>query len=79
MSLRGRRRSTRWHGVDKRLTICFGLRSHRSGRPLRLRKTPWVEDWEENRQDEIRKLTAAGKVPRYAFVLNRCPRRTDPI
>jgi len=34
-----------------------------TGRPLRVRRTPYVEDWELNRQAEIRELTAKGIIP----------------
>jgi len=34
-----------------------------SGRPMRVRKTPYVAEWEDKRQDEIRRLTSQGKVP----------------
>lgn len=34
-----------------------------SGRPLRCRNTPYVRNWNENRTDEITKLTAQGIVP----------------
>lgn len=34
-----------------------------SGRPLRTLATPYVRDWEENRQAEIKKLTQEGIVP----------------
>ena len=34
-----------------------------SGRPLRVRRTPYVDDWENNRQAEIKELTAKGIVP----------------
>jgi len=34
-----------------------------SGRPLHVRKTEYVRDWEENRQQEISELLASGKVP----------------
>jgi len=34
-----------------------------SGRPLRVRKTPYVEDWETNRKAEIKELTSQGKIP----------------
>ncbi len=34
-----------------------------SGRPLRVRRTPYVDDWEHNRQVEIKELTAKGIVP----------------
>ncbi|KAF8997906.1 hypothetical protein BDQ17DRAFT_1362815 [Cyathus striatus] len=34
-----------------------------TGRPLRVRKTPYIEDWELNRQAEIKELTAKGVLP----------------
>ncbi|EIM90205.1 2-nitropropane dioxygenase [Stereum hirsutum FP-91666 SS1] len=34
-----------------------------SGRPMSVRKTDYVRDWEENRHQEIIKLTSEGKVP----------------
>lgn len=34
-----------------------------TGRPLRVRKTPYVEDWEQNRQAEIKELTSKGILP----------------
>ncbi|KAF9266091.1 2-nitropropane dioxygenase [Marasmius fiardii PR-910] len=34
-----------------------------SGRPLRVFKTPYVEEWEMKRQDEIEKLTSQGIIP----------------
>jgi len=34
-----------------------------TGRPLRVRRTPYVEDWETNRQTEILELTSQGIVP----------------
>ena len=34
-----------------------------SGRPVRTLMTPYVREWEENRQTEIAELCAAGKVP----------------
>ncbi|KAG7097551.1 hypothetical protein E1B28_004889 [Marasmius oreades] len=34
-----------------------------SGRPLRVFKTPYVEEWETKRQDEIEKLTSEGIIP----------------
>ncbi|KAF8628711.1 hypothetical protein AX17_005934 [Amanita inopinata Kibby_2008] len=36
-----------------------------TGRPLRVRKTPYIEDWEENRQAEIKELTSKGIIPHY--------------
>ncbi|KAK9390722.1 2-nitropropane dioxygenase [Lipomyces mesembrius] len=34
-----------------------------TGRPLRIVRNPYVEDWEKNRRDEIIKLTSQGKIP----------------
>ncbi|KAF8634214.1 hypothetical protein AX15_001023 [Amanita polypyramis BW_CC] len=34
-----------------------------TGRPLHVRKTPYVENWEGNRQAEIRELTSKGIIP----------------
>ena len=34
-----------------------------SGRPLRALKNPYVDDWEKNRQEEIRSLTSRGIIP----------------
>ncbi|KAG1749048.1 2-nitropropane dioxygenase [Suillus paluster] len=34
-----------------------------SGRPLNVRKTPYVADWETRRQGEIAELVAQGKIP----------------
>lgn len=34
-----------------------------TGRPLRVRKNPYIEHWETERQDEIRELTSKGKLP----------------
>ncbi|EAW13865.1 nitronate monooxygenase [Aspergillus clavatus NRRL 1] len=34
-----------------------------TGRPLRVRKNAYIENWEENRQQEIRELTAKGVIP----------------
>ncbi|KAI9458042.1 2-nitropropane dioxygenase [Russula earlei] len=36
-----------------------------SGRPLHVRKTEYVRDWEENRRQEISQLIAAGKIPHW--------------
>jgi hypothetical protein len=33
------------------------------GRPLRIKKTPFIMNWENNRQDEIKDLTSRGIVP----------------
>lgn len=34
-----------------------------TGRPLRVRKNPYIENWEENRQNEIKDLTGKGVIP----------------
>lgn len=34
-----------------------------TGRPLRVRKNAYIQNWEENRADEIQKLTAKGVIP----------------
>ncbi|KAK3939783.1 putative 2-nitropropane dioxygenase [Diplogelasinospora grovesii] len=41
-----------------------------TGRPLRVRKNPYIENWETERQQEIRELTARGKIP-YEADLDR--------
>jgi len=34
-----------------------------TGRPLRVKKTPFILDWENNKQDEIKRLTSKGVLP----------------
>ena len=34
-----------------------------TGRPLRVRTNPYIENWEENRQQEIKELTSKGIIP----------------
>jgi NAD(P)H-dependent flavin oxidoreductase YrpB (nitropropane dioxygenase family) len=34
-----------------------------TGRPLRVRKNPYIEHWETDRQQEIKQLTSQGKLP----------------
>ncbi|KIK92530.1 hypothetical protein PAXRUDRAFT_13174 [Paxillus rubicundulus Ve08.2h10] len=34
-----------------------------TGRPLRVRRTPYVQDWHDNRQEEIKELTSKGIIP----------------
>ncbi|CRL18625.1 2-nitropropane dioxygenase, NPD [Penicillium camemberti] len=34
-----------------------------TGRPLRVRKNPYIVNWEENRHDEIKQLTSKGIIP----------------
>jgi NAD(P)H-dependent flavin oxidoreductase YrpB (nitropropane dioxygenase family) len=33
------------------------------GRPLRVRTNPYIQNWEDNRQQEIKELTGKGKIP----------------
>lgn len=33
------------------------------GRPLRVRQNPYIQNWEENRAEDIKKLTAQGVIP----------------
>ena len=46
------------HGDMVRTTIY-------TGRPIRVRRTPYVDDWERNRQTEIKELTAKGIIPNH--------------
>ncbi|KAL2012798.1 hypothetical protein VTN00DRAFT_323 [Thermoascus crustaceus] len=34
-----------------------------TGRPLRVRNNPYIQNWEENRQEEIKELTSKGIIP----------------
>ena len=34
-----------------------------TGRPLRVRSNPYIQNWEENRMNEIKELTERGKIP----------------
>jgi NAD(P)H-dependent flavin oxidoreductase YrpB (nitropropane dioxygenase family) len=34
-----------------------------TGRPMRVKKTPYIMDWEDNRQDEIKALVSKGVLP----------------
>ncbi|KAK4554561.1 hypothetical protein LTR86_008416 [Recurvomyces mirabilis] len=34
-----------------------------TGRPLRVRRNPYIDNWEENRQNDIKELTGRGKIP----------------
>jgi len=42
-----------------------------TGRPLRVRKNAYVEDWNENRRDEIKQLTSQGILPHEAELKKR--------
>jgi len=37
-----------------------------TGRPMNVRKTPYVVDWETRRQQEIAEIVSRGRVPHYA-------------
>jgi len=45
-------------GVDDAVTTLIY-----SGRPLRLRRNEYVDDWNNNRQDEMKHLLSQGKIP----------------
>jgi NAD(P)H-dependent flavin oxidoreductase YrpB (nitropropane dioxygenase family) len=34
-----------------------------TGRPLRVRMNPYIQNWEENRQNDIKELTGKGVIP----------------
>ncbi|KXL51055.1 MAG: hypothetical protein FE78DRAFT_136603, partial [Acidomyces sp. 'richmondensis'] len=34
-----------------------------TGRPLRVRRNPYIDNWEENRQNDIKELTSKGIIP----------------
>jgi len=42
-----------------------------TGRPLRVRKNAYIEDWNENRRDEIKQLTSKGVLPHMAELEKR--------
>lgn len=48
-----------------------------SGRPLSVRRTPYVDDWEKNRQTEITQLTSSGRIP-HEVELERHPEKSLP-
>lgn len=48
-----------------------------TGRPLRVRNTPYVQDWNENRQAEIKELTSKGIIPHY-HELEKDPSKSVP-
>ncbi|KAG6832709.1 hypothetical protein H0H92_012281 [Tricholoma furcatifolium] len=48
-----------------------------SGRPMSVRKTPYVADWESKRHDEMRNLLAEGKVP-HEVELQSHPEKSIP-
>lgn len=46
-----------------------------SGRPIRVKKTPYVAEWNDTRADEIKELTGKGIVP-YMHDLEKNPQRS---
>lgn len=48
-----------------------------TGRPMRVRKTPYVADWEDNKQTEIKDLTSRGIIPVYDD-LEKHPEKSIP-
>ncbi|KAH6918758.1 2-nitropropane dioxygenase [Coprinopsis sp. MPI-PUGE-AT-0042] len=48
-----------------------------SGRPMSVRKTPYVADWEVNRKQEIEALVAEGKIP-HEIELQSHPEKSAP-
>lgn len=46
-----------------------------SGRPMSVRKTPYVAQWETSKQDEIKQLTSQGKIP-YEVDLEKNPEKS---
>ncbi|EMC93330.1 hypothetical protein BAUCODRAFT_37020 [Baudoinia panamericana UAMH 10762] len=50
--------AVRTSGFDDNVrTIIF------TGRPLRVRRNPYIDNWEENRQNDIKELTGKGHIP----------------
>ncbi|KAJ7334310.1 2-nitropropane dioxygenase [Mycena albidolilacea] len=45
-----------------------------SGRPMRVRRTPYIEDWNTNRQAEIKELTSKGILP-HSHELEKHPEK----
>lgn len=55
---RAHQEAVRTAGFDDNVrTIIF------TGRPLRVRNNPYIKNWEENRQQEIKDLTSKGHIP----------------
>lgn len=46
-----------------------------SGRPMRVRRTPYVADWEDNRKAEMQQLVKQGKIP-HEVELERYPQKS---
>jgi NAD(P)H-dependent flavin oxidoreductase YrpB (nitropropane dioxygenase family) len=46
-----------------------------SGRPMNVRKTPYVAEWESQRQQEIAELVFQGKIP-HEVELERHPEKS---
>jgi len=55
---RAHQEAVRTSGFDDNIrTIIF------TGRPLRVRNNPYIQNWEDNRSQQIRDLTSRGKIP----------------
>jgi len=55
---RAHQEAVRTSGFDDNIrTIIF------TGRPLRVRNNPYIQNWEDNRASEIKQLTGRGKIP----------------
>ena len=55
---RAHQEAVRTAGFDDNVrTIIF------TGRPLRVRNNPYIQNWEDQRQEEIKTLTDSGKIP----------------
>ncbi|KIJ45035.1 hypothetical protein M422DRAFT_29888 [Sphaerobolus stellatus SS14] len=46
-----------------------------SGRPMRVRRTPYVADWEDKRQEEIKQIVSQGKIP-HEVELEKYPQKS---
>lgn len=48
-----------------------------SGRPMNVRKTPYVAEWEDKRQQELTELTSQGRIP-HEVELEQHPEKSMP-
>jgi len=48
-----------------------------SGRPMSIRRTPYVDDWERNRKEEMERLLAEGQIP-HEVELEKHPEKGIP-
>ncbi|KAJ3340357.1 hypothetical protein HDU93_007082 [Gonapodya sp. JEL0774] len=49
-----------------------------TGRPMRVLKNPFILDWEENKQDQIKQLTAKGVLP-VAWNMDQIAKQNDGV